>query len=74
MRFQLPDDTVVVGNSYADIVRQMNDQKLTPAKRQATYRRALASRVKQMYGQDIDDTSDKALIKSLERVGLIARV
>lgn len=74
MRFQLPDDSIVVGNSYADIVRQMNDQKMTPAKRQSTYRRALANRARDMYGAEIDDTSDRALILSLERVGLIERV
>jgi hypothetical protein len=74
MKFILPDDTIVVGNSYADIVRQMNEQKMTPARNQSTYRKALAKRAREMYGQEVDDTSDRALIKSLEKVGLIARV
>lgn len=75
MRFRLPDDTVVVGNSYADIVRQMNEQKMTPARNQSTYRKALAKRAREMYGAaSIDGSSDRSLILSLEQVGLIARV
>lgn len=74
MRFILPDDTIVTGNSYAAIVRQMNEQKMTPARNQSTYRKALAKRTKDMYGQDVDDSSDRSLILSLVRVGLISRV
>lgn len=74
MQFQLPDDTVVVGNSYASIVRQMNEQKMTPARNQSTYRRAVAKRAREMYGTAIDDSSDRALVLSMEGVGLIKRV
>ena len=74
MQFQLPDDTIVVGNSYAAIVQRMNDQKMTPAAHQSTYRKAVARRAREMYGAAIDDSSDRALVLSMQSVGLIRRV
>lgn len=75
MRFLLPDDRMVVGSSYSSIVAQMNDAKMTPAKNISTYRRETAKRAREMYGAEaIDDSSDKALILSLVKVGLIKRV
>lgn len=73
MRYILPDGVLVTGRGYADIVRQMNDAKMTPAVNMDVYRRALAARVSELYGEFVDATTDKTLIQSLEAVGLIIR-
>lgn len=73
MRYVLPDGALVTGRGYADIVRQMNDAKMTPAQNMDTYRRALARRVQELYGEAVDASTDKTLIQSLEAVGLIVR-
>jgi hypothetical protein len=74
MKYRLPDGQEVTGNSYTDIVMAMNEQKMTPSKRLSTYRKALAERARLVYQADIDDTSDKTLIQSMEKCGLIERL
>lgn len=74
MKFRMPDDKIISGRSYADILRGMADEKMTPAKDMDRYRRALAERVSGLYGTEVDASSDSALVRSLERVGLITKV
>ncbi len=73
MRFVLPDGNLVKGRGYADIVAAMNDEKFTPAKNISNYRKALAKRVRGIYGEDVDPTTDKSLVQSLIKVGLLIR-
>lgn len=74
MRFVLPDGKPVEGESWADIVKAMNDEKFTPARRLSTYRQSLADRVAAMYGREIDYTTNKSLVLDLVEVGLLTRV
>lgn len=71
MQYLLPDGNLVKGRGYSDIVKQMNEEKFTPATNIATYRRSLAKRVKDIYGKDVDSSSDKSLVKGLVEVGLL---
>ena len=71
MQYLLPDGNLVKGRGYTDIVKQMNEEKFTPAQNIATYRKALAKRVKSIYGKDVDYTTDKSLVKGLVEVGLL---
>lgn len=73
MRFVLPDGKVAAGRGYADIVRAMNDQKFSPARSIPNYRNKLAERVLDMYGEDVDPTTDRSLVLDLCKVGLLVR-
>jgi hypothetical protein len=73
MRFVLPDGEIAVGRSYSDIVAAMNEAKFAPATNMSTYRKAVAERVQAIYGESVDATSDKTLIKSLCKVGLLVQ-
>jgi hypothetical protein len=74
MKFVLPDGKEVAGRSYGDIVRQMNDEKFTPATNIDTYRRQLAKRVESLYGKVVDATTDKTLVSDLVDIGLLVRL
>lgn len=69
----MPDGKVIIGRGYADILRGMADEKMTPAKNMARYRKALAERVSGLYELEVDSSSDAALVRSLEAIGLITR-
>jgi hypothetical protein len=74
MRFFLPDGKEVVGRSYGDIVKAMNDEKFRPATHLSVYRKALAERVAAMYNREIDYSTNRTLVDDLVRVGLLTRV
>lgn len=71
MRFVLPDDRIVSGRSYSDIIRAMAQEKFTAPRSIARYRKALARRVRALYKTDVDDTTDRSLVQSLIRCGLL---
>jgi hypothetical protein len=67
----MPDGMLVEGETFTDVVKAMNDTKMTPAKRLSTYRRALAERAKEAYGEEIDPTTDETLITTMISAGLL---
>lgn len=73
MRFTTADGSTFVGRSYDDIVEQMAGEKLTQPKSLASYRRATASRVRGLEGEDIRTNSNEEFIKDLEAAGLLER-
>lgn len=74
MRYVLPDGKEVSGRSYTDIIAAMNDEKFSPARNLDNYRHGLAERVQALYGETVDQTSDKTFIESLTKVGLLVRL
>lgn len=73
MRFALPDDRVVTGRSYDDIVKAMSDEKLTAVTDLAKYRKATARRAKVMYGEHVPYETSKDFVHGLLHVGLLRR-
>ena len=68
--YRMPDGKVVEGDTPTDVIRAMNEAKMTPAKHLATYRRAMAERVQQAFGETIDSSTDDVLLAELVRIGL----
>ncbi len=62
------------GRSYAAVVEAMSGDKLTEPRSRDTYRRATARRVRDMYGVEVDDTSDRTFVRGLVQVGLMKRL
>jgi hypothetical protein len=73
MIFTLVDGMTVEGDTYTEVVRAMNNTKMTPAKQLSTYRRATAMRIKDAYGVEVDWSSDEAFVLGMERADLLKR-
>lgn len=74
MRYLLPDGKEVRGRGYTDVIVAMNDEKFTPAKNLDNYRNGLVERVSALYDAEIDASTDKTLVESLVKVGLLVRL
>jgi uncharacterized protein (DUF305 family) len=71
LKFKLPDGNKVQGRSYRAIVAQMAHEKLRPVRSQERYRKAVARRVREMTGIEVDTSTDKAFVQSMVRHDLM---
>lgn len=73
-RFQLPDGAEVQGTTYAEVVQEMAAMKMTKPRSRLSYRQALAQRAKEMYGKNVDWSTDANFVKSLVEAELLFSV
>ena len=72
MRYETPDGNVIVGETATEIVSGLREEKFEPGHRDlAAYRRATANRAKDLYGAEIDYTSDETFLETLTEAKLI---
>lgn len=74
MKFTMIDGTEVAGKTYKQVVQRMASEKLVEPRSLDGYRRATAGRVKEMYGFDVDATTDRTFMETMVATGLIKRL
>ncbi len=74
MKYAMPDERIVIGRGYRDIVQAMQDEKLVEPRSSQSYRKAAAKRAEDMYKVPVDPSTDKSFVKSLEAAGVLKRL
>lgn len=75
MKFKMkPGGGEIEGESYADVVRAMADQKMEPITDIPRYRHATARRVLDMTGNTIRTDKNEHFVKDLVSAGLLEEV
>jgi hypothetical protein len=64
----------VRGANYAEVVQDMAAMKMTKPRSRLSYRQSLAQRAKEMYGKNVDWTTDEKFIKSLVDAQLLFKL
>jgi hypothetical protein len=74
MIYELIDGTRIEGETLRDIVIGMAEEKFDAPRSLAGYRRASASRIKELYGIEVRSDSDQHFVQDLVGAELIRRI